>query len=105
MLSHTVLGVFQAFLGKVLSVAQYGSIGLLLGGEQLFGAMGWPVPEIYQQYKDKRTGIVMGIWLLGNAIQNGLTSTGAFEVFYDGERVSNTLAILPHELQLCQIQD
>lgn len=29
----------------------------------------------------------MGIWLLGNAVNNGLMSTGAFEVYYDGSLV------------------
>ncbi|EIE21618.1 hypothetical protein COCSUDRAFT_56825 [Coccomyxa subellipsoidea C-169] len=80
-----------AFMSKVVAVAQYGSIGVLLGGEQLFGALGVPVPELYQQYKDKRTGIVMGVWLLGNALQNQLVSTGAFEVYYDGQRVFSKL--------------
>ncbi|BDA44855.1 probable thioredoxin reductase-like selenoprotein T [Coccomyxa sp. Obi] len=81
----------KAFMAKVMMVAQYGSIGLLLGGEQLFAALGMPVPELYQQYRDKRTGIVLGIWLLGNALQNQLVSTGAFEVYYDGERVFSKL--------------
>ncbi|KAK9908239.1 hypothetical protein WJX75_004669 [Coccomyxa subellipsoidea] len=82
---------YKAFMSKVVMVAQYGTIGALLGGEQLFAALGVPVPELYQQYKDKKTGIVMGVWLLGNALQNQLISTGAFEVFYDGERVFSKL--------------
>lgn len=90
------LGVPQAFMAKVMTVAQYGSIGLLLGGEQLFPALGMPVPELYQQYRDKRMGIVLGIWLLGNALQNQLVSTGAFEVYYDGERVSCQIPLLVH---------
>ena len=95
-------GVAQAFVAKVMMVAQYGSIGLLLGGEQLFAALGMPIPELYQQYRDKRMGIVMGIWLLGNALQNQLVSTGAFEVYYDGNRVSAQLlhALLSRTLTL-----
>ena len=89
------LSGLQAFMSKVVAVAQYGSIGVLLGGEQLFGALGVPVPELYQQYKDKRTGIVMGVWLLGNALQNQLVSTGAFEVYYDGQRVSGSCNFAP----------
>lgn len=88
LIHDTIVQLLQAFMSKIVMVAQYGTIGALLGGEQLFAALGMPVPELYQQYKDKKTGIVMGVWLLGNALQNQLISTGAFEVFYDGERVS-----------------
>ncbi len=71
----------------MLTTAQFGAIGFMLAGEQLCGALGVPVPQIYQQYKDKKSGIVLAIWFLGNALHNGLTSTGAFEVFYDGQLV------------------
>jgi hypothetical protein len=32
----------------------------------------------------------MGAWFMGNMIHNSLTSTGAFEVFYDGQLVRSS---------------
>jgi len=33
--------------------------------------------------REKKMMIIMGAWFLGNTINNGLTSTGAFEIFVD----------------------
>ena len=53
-----------------------------------------------QALKDKRLGVIVGVWLGGNMVQNALTQTGAFEVFYDGQLVptplSTTPPFLPH---------
>ena len=67
----------QAVLSKVVTVAQLGGIGIMLGGEQLFAALGLEAPQLYQQYKDKKFGVIMGCWFLGNALQNQLLATGA----------------------------
>ena len=77
----------QAFASKALTACQLGSIAAVLGGEQLFGFLGVPTPELYLRYKDRKAAVVMGVWFLGNALQNQLTATGAFEVFYDGHLV------------------
>lgn len=44
-------------------------------------------PAIYEQYRDKKMGVIVGVWILGNMIQNGLTQTGAFEIYSNGELV------------------
>lgn len=55
-------------------------------------------PELYQQsVAQNKFGYCMGIWLLGNAVNNGLMSTGAFEVYYDGSLV------WPHALASCPL--
>ena len=68
----------QAVLSKVVTVAQLGAIGIMLGGEQLFAALGLEAPQLYHQYKDKKFGVIMGCWFLGNALQNQLSATGAY---------------------------
>lgn len=45
-------------------------------------------PPIYEQYRDKKMGVIVGVWILGNMVQNGLTQTGAFEIYSNGELVS-----------------
>jgi hypothetical protein len=77
----------QALLAKALTTAQFGAIGFILAGEQLCRFLGVPVPQLYYQYREKRSGVVLAIWFLGNALHNQLTATGAFEVYYDGSLV------------------
>ena len=67
----------QAVLSKVVTAAQLGGIGIMLGGEQLFAALGLEAPQLYHQYKEKKFGVIMGCWFLGNALQNQLLATGA----------------------------
>ena len=63
-------------------------IAVMLVGDNLFELLAVPPPALYQQYKDKRFAIIMACWFLGNMVHNGLTATGAFEVFYDGSQVN-----------------
>ena len=77
----------QALLARVVMGLQFGGIAAVLAGDKIFPALGLEMPQLLAQMQEKRMGVVMGIWLLGNAAQNQLTSTGAFEVFYDGKKV------------------
>ena len=71
---------------------QFGGIAVVLAGDKIFPALGMEVPLILAQLREKKMGAVMGIWLLGNAAQNQLTATGAFEVYYDGKQVTVMLS-------------
>lgn len=66
---------------------QFGGIAAVLGGDKIIPALGMEMPQVLVQMREKKLGVVMGIWLLGNALQNQLSATGAFEVFYDGKQV------------------
>ena len=79
--------VLQAALGRVVMGLQFGGIAAVLGGDRIFPALGMEMPQMLAQMREKKMGVVMGIWLLGNALQNQLSATGAFEVFYDGKQV------------------
>ena len=82
----------QALLARVVMGLQFGGIAAVLAGDKIFPALGLQMPQLLAQMQEKRMGVVMGIWLLGNAAQNQLTSTGAFEVFYDGKKVRSWLS-------------
>ncbi len=56
-------------------------------GDQLFAYLGMEPPALYVANRERRVGVCLGAWLLGNAAHNALTATGAFEVFYDGRLV------------------
>lgn len=64
---------------------------LLVLGDQIFAALGVPPPELYNQVKEKKLAMAMAVWFLGNMLHNSLTSTGAFEVFYDGQQVEQRI--------------
>ena len=89
----------QAALARVVMGLQFGGIAAVLAGDKICPALGMEVPQLLAQMQEKRMGVVMGLWLLGNAAQNQLTSTGAFEVFYDGKKV-RVLAPQPPRLLL-----
>ncbi|CAK0784128.1 hypothetical protein CVIRNUC_007331 [Coccomyxa viridis] len=81
----------KALLAQVVMGLQFGGIAAVLAGDKIFPALGMEMPQLLAQMQEKRMGVVMGIWLLGNAAQNQLTSTGAFEVFYDGKKMHSKL--------------
>lgn len=64
----------------------------MLAGEQVLPALGVTLPaETWATVREKRMVLLMGCWWMGNTIRNGLTSTGAFEVYYGGQRLHSKL--------------
>lgn len=81
------LTVTQAAVAQMVFIAQLALIAVMLLGRSIFAALGVPVPTLYEQWEDKKMAVIMAAWFLGNMLHNSLTSTGAFEVFYDGQQV------------------
>lgn len=80
-------------LARLVGFLQFATIGLALVGETAAQSLGIAVPQEYLQLlQQKRMMIIFGSWFVGNMIHNGLTATGAFEVFYDGQLVHSKLA-------------
>ncbi len=74
-------------LARLTTAAQLGVVGVMTLGDQLFAYLGMEPPALYVANRERRVGVCLGAWLLGNAAHNALTATGAFEVFYDGRLV------------------
>lgn len=82
----------KVVLAKVLGYVQWAVIGSAIFAERLLPALGYDLsPEMLQAIKDKRFGTILGAWFIGNMAVNSCTSTGAFEVFYDGQLVYSKL--------------
>ncbi|CAL5230029.1 g13474 [Coccomyxa viridis] len=81
----------RAALARVVMGLQFGGIAVVLGGDRIFPALGMEMPQVLAQMREKKMGVVMGIWLLGNALQNQLSATGAFEVYFDGKQMHSKL--------------
>ena len=81
----------QELLAKAVFVAQLGISVIAFAGDGIFRALNMAPPAIYVQYQDKKMGVVVGTWILGNMIQNAMTQTGAFEIYSAGDLVSPPL--------------
>ena len=78
----------KRLLSKVVPVIQFGIIGITVAGEQIFPMLGFmPLPSWYYNLRANKFGTIVSTWLLGNALQSFLHSTGAFEVYFNGELV------------------
>jgi hypothetical protein len=77
-------------LAQGLGLVQMAGFGFVIFGEKLFESLGYAAPlELYVQHvAGNKFGVGVGIWFVGNFLQNQLLSTGAFEVYYDGTLVS-----------------
>ncbi|KAJ8550930.1 hypothetical protein K7X08_000300 [Anisodus acutangulus] len=93
----------KRLLGKVVPVFQFGIIGLVMAGEQIFPRLGFAVPPPwFYQLRANRFGTMATTWLLGNFFQSMLQSSGAFEVYVNGELVFSKLKEnrFPGEIEL-----
>ncbi|XP_052172346.1 selT-like protein [Diospyros lotus] len=93
----------KRLLGKILPVAQFGIIGITMAGEQIFPRLGFVAPPPwYYSLRANRFGTISTTWLLGNVLQSTLQSSGAFEVFVNGELVFSKLKEqrFPGEIEL-----
>ena len=74
---------------KLVPVFQVGVMGIVLGGEQIFPMLGLMTPPPwYYSLRANKFGTIASTWLLGNALQSFLQSSGAFEVYCNDELVS-----------------
>jgi hypothetical protein len=74
---------YKAALARLLGYLQYAAITAAIFAERVLPMLGYPVTvELAQAIKQKRVGVIVGTWFLGNMVMNSLTSTGAFEVFF-----------------------
>ncbi|MED6193596.1 hypothetical protein PIB30_021072 [Stylosanthes scabra] len=93
----------KRLLGKVVPVVQIGVIGIVVAGEQIFPMLGFVAPPPwYYNLRANKFGTVASTWLLGNALQSFLHSSGAFEVYFNGELVFSKLkeGRFPGEIEL-----
>ncbi|XP_054782401.1 selT-like protein isoform X1 [Prosopis cineraria] len=90
-------------LSNAIPVVQLGIIGLIVAGEQIFPKLGiMTPPSWYYSLRANRFGSIASTWLLGNFIQSFLQSSGAFEVYCNGELIFSKLKEnrFPGEIEL-----
>jgi selT/selW/selH-like putative selenoprotein len=88
--SNYPVAALKQTLAQIVGAAQMGALGFVFFGPQIFAAMGQPQPpDWYQQVATNKFGVAIGVWFMGNLLVNKLTSTGAFEIYTNGELVSD----------------
>ncbi|XP_075474698.1 selT-like protein [Primulina tabacum] len=105
---HVVLANYppplpKQLLSKVVPVVQFGAIGIIVAGEHIFPRLGFAAPpQWYYSMRANRFGSMASIWLLGNFLQSFLQSSGAFEVYCNGELVFSKIkeSRFPGEIEL-----
>ncbi|GAB4848488.1 hypothetical protein Ancab_003192 [Ancistrocladus abbreviatus] len=93
----------KRLLSKLAPVVQVGAVALIVAGDQIFPRLGIsPPPPWYYTLRANRFGTISAIWLFGNFAQSFLQSSGAFEVYVDGELVFSKLKEqrFPGEIEL-----
>ncbi|KAI4353369.1 hypothetical protein L6164_002327 [Bauhinia variegata] len=92
----------KQLLSKVVPVVQLGIIAIITAGDQIFPRLGMAPPAWYYSLRANRFGSMASTWLFGNFIQSFLQSSGAFEVYCNGELVFSKLREnrFPGEMEL-----
>ncbi|KAK9124525.1 hypothetical protein Sjap_014127 [Stephania japonica] len=93
-------------LSKMIPVFQIGVMGIVMAGEHIFPRLGFIAPPPwYFSMRQNRFGTIATTWLLGNMLQSFLQSSGAFEVFCNGELVFSKLKEqrFPSEFELREL--
>ncbi|XP_061347171.1 selT-like protein isoform X1 [Gastrolobium bilobum] len=93
----------KRLLSKVVPVVQIGVIGVVVAGEQIFPMLGFVAPPPwYYNLRANKFGTIASTWLLGNTLQSFLQSSGAFEVYFNGELLFSKLkeGRFPGEIEL-----
>jgi selT/selW/selH-like putative selenoprotein len=74
-------------LSKAVPFLQVGAMATLMAGDQIFPRFGMVPPPWYYSLRANRFGTMATIWLFGNFAQSFLQSSGAFEVYCNGQLV------------------
>uniref|UniRef100_A0A2P2ILE7 Uncharacterized protein MANES_09G107600 n=1 Tax=Rhizophora mucronata TaxID=61149 RepID=A0A2P2ILE7_RHIMU len=93
----------KRLLSKVVPVVQFGIIGIIMAGEQIFPRLGFAAPPPwYYSLRANKFGSVASTWLFGNFIQSFLQTSNAFEVYCNDELVFSKLMEnrFPGEIEL-----
>jgi len=83
---------FNLQVAQVVQAGMLSGIGVTFWGDKVFGALGVTPPEFYNSMKNNKMTTCMGLWFFGNTIAQNLLSTGAFEIYYDGELIFSKLS-------------
>jgi len=82
----------QQLLAQAVGAAQMAGLGMVFFGDRVCESLGVapPPPWLANVQRNKPTAAI-GVWMVGNICSGSVSSTGAFEIYYDGKLVSSCL--------------
>ncbi|KAK7286915.1 hypothetical protein RJT34_22272 [Clitoria ternatea] len=92
-------------LSKVIPLVQTGFIVAIVAGDQIFPRLGVTPPSWYYSLRTNKFRSIASAWLFANFLQSFLQSSGAFEVYCNGELVFSKLKEnrFPGEIELREL--
>lgn len=82
----------KALLAQALSLAKFAFLGIVIANIQVHTMLGMEQPPGFLIWAWENKGYAcMMAFFIGNAIENGLTSTGAFEIYLSGDKMWSKL--------------
>ncbi|KAJ3669130.1 hypothetical protein LUZ60_011080 [Juncus effusus] len=95
----------KRLLSKLVPVVQFGTIIMITAGDQIFPRLGMAQPAWLLKLRANKFGAIASTWLFGNFAQSFLQSSGAFEVYSNGELVFSKLMEqrFPSEFELREL--
>ena len=78
-------------LSTLLGYAQTLVLIIAIFGTSIFEKLGIQTPQIVNDLLEKKVIVMIGAFLIGNMIRTQLLSTGAFEIYFDGQLVFSKL--------------
>jgi len=82
----------RALLAQALSLAKFAFLGIVIANIQVHTMLGIEQPPQFLLWAWENKGYAcMMAFFIGNAIENGLTSTGAFEIYLSGDKMWSKL--------------
>jgi len=82
---------YAVHLASLTSYCYFGGILFLVLGETIFNSLQIPLPSLYLQYvRDNKMMAFFGLMIL-QSVGNSFLTTGAFEIYVDGDLVFSKL--------------
>jgi selT/selW/selH-like putative selenoprotein len=78
---------FKAIGAQVISFAKIGLIVMVVMGRDPFQSLGMPTPAIFTWMVNNKLSASLMLFMLSNAVEGMLTSTGAFEIYLGNEQI------------------
>ena len=70
-------------------------LAMCIVGDTILRQLGVPPPAWYTtNIASNRFGAAMGVWFVGNMLVTNLQNTGAFEVYFNGQRVRSGVRVV-----------
>ncbi|KAF6775522.1 hypothetical protein AHF37_06351 [Paragonimus kellicotti] len=80
---------WRSAIAKLVQAVKFGLIVTVICGIDVFSALGIPTPSFITYGMQNKMSFCLMVFLLGNLVEGQLLSTGAFEVYFNGNSIYN----------------